>query len=72
MKNKVEALSDKLLGRVRRRLSSTANQMRNPVEICEGLYIETHYDIVMLMNLLLQILNEIGYDYSKINIIIKN
>ena len=46
--------------------------MRNSVEICEGLYIETHYDTVMLMNLLLQILNEIGYDYSKINIIIKN
>ena len=72
MKCKLEALSDKLLGRVRRRLSKDSESMRSPVEICDGLYIETHYDTEMLMSLLLQILNEINYDYNNINIIIKN
>lgn len=72
MKNKLKALSDKLLGRVRKRLSTNSDGMRSPVKICEGLYIETHYDTEMLMNLLLQILNEIDYDYNNIKIVIKN
>lgn len=72
MKDKLNALSDKLLGRVRKRLSKSSEDMKSPIEICENLYIETHYDTEMLMNLLLQILNEIKYDYNKIKIIIKN
>lgn len=72
MKKKLQALSDKLLGRVRKRLSNTSEDMRSPIEICDGLYIETHYDTIMLMDLLLQILNEINYDYSNIKIVIKN
>ncbi len=72
MKNKLEALNDKLLGRVRKRLSNKPEGMRSPVEISENLYIETHYDTEMLMSLLIQILNEIHYDYNNISIVIKN
>ncbi len=72
MKNKLYDLRDKLLGRKRTRLSSNVNDMRSPVKLDEDLYIETHYDTETLMNFLLQILNEISYDYSTIKIAIKN
>lgn len=72
MKNRIMSLRDKLLGRVRKRISATSDDMRSPIELCEGLYIETHYDAETLMNLLIQVLNEIKYDYNHINIVIKN
>lgn len=72
MKDRMFNLSDKLLGRVRKRVSISSKEMRSPLEVCEGLYVETHYDTETLMNLLLQILNEISYDYNNIHIIIKN
>lgn len=65
-------LSNKILGRTRVRLSSSDDNMRSPVEIEKDLYVETHYDTESLMNLLLQVLNEISYDYSNVKIIIKN
>ncbi len=72
MKNKIMGLNDKLLGKVRSRLSKDATHMRSPMELCDGLYIETHYDTETLMKLLIQILKEISYDYSHLRIIIKN
>ena len=72
MKNKLFALSDKLLGKVRSRLSKNKDIMHAPIEICDGLYIETHYDTETLMRLLVQVLEELSYDYSNIKIIIKN
>ena len=71
-KKKLSNLCDKLLGRKRTRLSSTDEGMRSPLKLGEGLYVETHYDTETLMNLLLQILNEISYDYNDIKIAIKN
>lgn len=64
MKSRLEALCDKLLGRVCKRLSKSSEGMRSPVEISKNLYIETHYDTEMLINLLIQILKKIHYDYS--------
>jgi len=72
MKKRIYNLRNKLLGRTRTRLSSTSDEMRSPLKLDENLYIETHYDTETLMKLLLQILNEISYDYSKIKIVIKN
>lgn len=72
MKERVMILRDKLLGRVRKRISETPESMRSPLELCEDLYIETHYDTETLINLLLQILDEIKYDYNHIQIVIKN
>lgn len=71
-KDKIYNLRDKILGRKRKRLSSTSKDMRSPLNLDKNLFIETHYDTETLMNLLLQILNEVSYDYSKIKIVIKN
>lgn len=72
MKEKILGLRDILLGRVRTRVSKNSDSMRSPIQICEGLYIESHYDAETLMNLLIEILNGISYDYNNIRIIIKN
>lgn len=71
-KQKLYSLCDKLLGRKRTRLSASSQNMRSPIELDNNLYVEAHYDTETLMNLLLQILNEIGYDYTNIKIAIKN
>ena len=72
MKEKLFALRNRILGRVRNRIAATNDNMRSPIEVCEDLYIESHYDTKMLLDLLIQILNEIHYDYSKIKVTIKN
>ncbi|MBR2289289.1 MAG: hypothetical protein IJ867_01370 [Clostridia bacterium] len=72
MKKRVLDLRDKLLGRKRRRISNSDDDMRSPLKLTDELYIETHYDTETLMNLLIQILGEISYDYSNIQIIVKN
>lgn len=72
MKKRIMILRDKLLGRVRKRISETPESMRSPLKLCEDLYIETHYDTETLMNLLLQVLDEIKYNYNHIQIVIKN
>ena len=72
MKKRIYNLRDKLLGRVRKRLSSDPLDMRNPLMLDKDLYVETNYDTETLMNFLLQILDEIFYDYSDIYVTIKN
>ena len=72
MKDKIFALRDVLLGRVRTRVSKRQNQMRSPLKLCDELYIETHYDTETLMKLLLEILDSISYDYNDIKVVLKN
>ncbi len=72
MKNKIFGLRDVLLGRVRTRVSKKKDKMRSPLKLCDELYIETHYDTETLMNLLLEILDSISYDYNNIKVVIKN
>lgn len=72
MKEKLYDLSDKLLGRKRTRLSESPEEMRKPLKLDDNLYIETHYDTETLMNLLLQILNDISYNYKDIKVAIRN
>ena len=70
--DKLANLCDKLLGRKRTRISSTDKDMKSPLKISENIYIETHYDTESLMKLLIQVLNEISYEYNNIKIVIKN
>jgi len=72
MRERVFYLRDRLLGTKRKKLSSTADGMHSPLKLEEGLYIETNYDAEKLMNLLIEILDEISYNYDEIKIIIKN
>ena len=72
MKEKLYDLSDKLLGRKRTRLTESPEEMRKPLKLDDNLYIETHYDTETLMNLLLQILNDISYNYKDIKVAIRN
>jgi len=71
-RNKLYHLRDRILGRSRTRLSSNDSEMRSPLKLDNDLYVETHYDTETLMNLLIQILNQISYDYSGIQIVIKS
>lgn len=65
-------LRGKILGRNRVLLGSETGKMRSPIKIDEALYVETHYDAETLLRILtLRILDEVGYDYSKIQIAVK-
>ena len=71
-KKKIMDLRDIILGRTRNRLSKSSTGMRSPIELDKNLYIETHYDTESLIKLLLEILNDVSYDFSNIRIVIKN
>lgn len=65
-------LRGKILGRNRVLLGSEAGKMRSPVKIKEALFVETHYDAETLLRVLTtRILDEVGYDYSKIRIAVR-
>lgn len=65
-------LRGKVLGRNRVLLGSETGKMRSPAQIDEALYVETHYDTETLLRIVTtRILDEVGYDYSKIRIAIK-
>lgn len=66
-------LAGKIAGRKRVLLATGDNDMRSPLKICEGLYMETHYDAETLLSILTnRILIPIGYDYSTISVTIRN
>lgn len=71
-----EALFDnagKISGRKRYLLACSDEDMRSPLNICDNLYMETHYDTETLLNVLMnRILSPIGYDYSNIYVTIRN
>ena len=53
-------------------VGSETGKMRSPIKIDEALYVETHYDTETLLRILTtRILDEVGYDYSKIRIAVK-
>lgn len=72
---KHQALMDlrgKILGRNRVLLGSETGKMRSPLKIAEALYVETHYDTETLLRILTtRILDEVGYDYSGIQIAVR-
>lgn len=65
-------LRGKILGRNRVLLGSETGKMRSPIKIDDALYVETHYDAETLLRILTtRILDEVGYDYSRIQIAVK-
>lgn len=65
-------LRGKILGRNRVLVGSEIGEMRSPVKIGEALYVETHYDAETLLRILTRrILDEVGYDYSRMRIAVK-
>ena len=66
-------LRNKILGRERIILSDNSREMLRPFQIDEALWVETHYDTESLMRVLLhRILDEVGFDYSKISVAVRN
>ena len=66
-------LCGKIRGRERLILSDVPGNMRSPLKIAEGLFIESHYDTGSLLYILTnRILDPIGYDYTNIEIAIRN
>ena len=73
IRKKLFGMRDIVSGRKRVLLSSASSKMRSPVEICKGLYFETHYDAETLLRILItRILDTVHYDYSDISIMILN
>lgn len=66
-------MREKLFGRNRVLLGRDPGEMRSPVQIDEGLFAETHYDVVMLMKILkTRFLTPLGYDFHEIKIVLRN
>ena len=62
-------LRNRLGGKVRVFISDKPDGMTRPMEICTGLYGETHYGSQTLMHILVNIiLKAIRYDYSDISV----
>ena len=65
-------LRGKVMGRNRTLLDSKKGSMRSPVQIDRALYAETHYDTETLLRILTtRILDAVRYDYTGIEIAIK-
>ena len=59
-------------GRDRTLLGKSAEKMRSPIMIDDGLYLETHYDTESLLRITTErILKAVGYDYSGIKVKIR-
>jgi hypothetical protein len=65
-------LRGKYMGSKRTILSDNPDTMKSPLEIENGLFVETHYDAKALMDMLLSLLRTVGYDYQNITVTIKN
>lgn len=72
-KTKLLALRNSISGRKRKLLAKSDTDMRSPLKLCDNLYMESHYDTETLLNVLTnRILDAIQYDYSSIQISIRN
>ena len=72
-RRKLVELRGSISGRKRLLLAKTGTGMRSPLKLCDGLFMETHYDTESLLNVLTsRILGAIQYDYSHIQVAIRN
>lgn len=66
-------LRGKVTGRDRVLLAEKPDEMRSPLEISAGIYVETHYDTETLLKIITtRILDAVHYDYSGITIAVRN
>lgn len=69
---RLREIRGRVAGRNRVLLDDRPDKMRSPVEIEEGLWVETHYDTESLLRILTtRILDAIDYDYSGISISVR-
>ena len=72
-KSALEALCGKITGKTRELISKNNENMKSPIEIAKGLYVETHYDTETLLNILMKrLLDVVSYDYNGISVVIRN
>lgn len=72
-RERLKKLSGVITGRKRLLLAETGKDMRSPLKLCDDLYMETHYDTETLLNVLtIRVLGAIQYEYSGIQIMIRN
>lgn len=73
MHSALMGLRNLIQGRSRQILGNGAAGMRSPIKIDRGLYMETHYDTETLLRIMKsRILDAVGYDYSQIQVAIRN
>lgn len=66
-------LRGKVSGRERVFLSDRPDNMRSPLKIVDDLFVESHYDTESLLRILTnRLLKPVGYDYTNIEIAIRN
>lgn len=66
-------LRNRVQGRRRQLLGNGSAGMRSPIKIDRGLYMESHYDTESLLRIMkTRILDAVGYDYSGIQVAIRN
>lgn len=66
-------LRNRVQGRSRQLLGNNSAGMRSPIKIDRGLYMESHYDTESLLRIMkIRILDAVGYDYSGIQVAIRN
>lgn len=71
--NALMELRRRVQGRSRQLLGNGAAGMRSPIKIDRGLYMEAHYDTESLLRIMkVRILDTVGYDYSGIQVAIRN
>ena len=72
-KAKLYALRGTASGRNRVFVDAVPDTMRSPAEISRNLFVECHYDTATLLHVVLHILlKSVGYDYSQVNVALKN
>ena len=65
-------LRGRIAGQQRVFIAASPDKMSSSLEISEGLYAEVHYGSETLMHILtVRVLKPLGYDYSKIMVVIK-
>ena len=66
-------MSGRVNGKTRSILASDDAEMKSSIKIAENLYFKAHYDTESLLRIMTErILEPIGYNYSGINITVRN
>lgn len=69
----LQELCGRITGKKRTLLDSTPEGMRSALQLDENLYMETHYDVENLLNILTtRILDAVHYDYGRITVAIRS
>lgn len=69
MHDRLSAIVEDMQGRTRPIMAHTAEELKNPMRIGEGIYMESRYDTESLIHIMTKrIFNALDYEYSEIKI----